>query len=139
MFDSATAVQEAAYGALNVAAVTGLGAEVWAHMPEIGPDADPLADSSVVIIHDTSIEPIGGKDGGLDKVTFQIITAVRKPDRGILTQLQGAVREQLEDREIAAFGVLLSRPILTSADSELQEDGQTYIGKQEFMTIVQPL
>jgi hypothetical protein len=100
-FDPATAVQEAAYSALNVPKVTSLGAEVWSHMPEIDPESDPLASTAIVLVNDINLEPIGGKDGGLDLASFEIVCLVRKPDRAELSGLQAAVRDprgQLDHR-----------------------------------------
>jgi hypothetical protein len=138
MLDAATAVQDACFTALNVAAVTGLGAEVWAHAPEILPDADPLETGSIVLVHSVSLDPIGGKDGGLDQATATLITLVRKPDPAALYTLQAAVRDQLDGQPVAAFGALLSSPIMVSSEVELLEDGETYMGIQKFETIVQP-
>ena len=131
MIDSASAVQQASFATLNGAtAVTDL-AEVWQSPPE---DSQP----PLVLIGDVSLEPIGGKDGGLDRATFEIVTLVRQPDQTALFALQMAVRNALDDQAITATGALISNPSFLSADVELLEDGETYMGTQRFETIVQP-
>lgn len=136
MFDAATAVQEAAFGALDVAAVTNLGAAVWQHVPEATPE-EPLA-LPIVVVGDIALEPIGGKDGGLDRASFEIITMSDKPDRSELSKIQAAVRGELDRRTITANGAILSQPVFVSAEGELLEDGVTYLGKQKFETLIQP-
>jgi hypothetical protein len=130
MIDAATAVQEALYAALNVSAVTAL-APVWQNPPE---GTDP----PVVVIGYISLEPIGGKDGGLDKATVDVLTFVREPDQTNLFALQSAVRDQLDGQSIASTGALLSRPVQTTSEVELMDDGETYLGTQRFETFVQP-
>jgi hypothetical protein len=131
MIDSASAVQQASFAALNGAtAVTDL-AEVWQSPPE---DSQP----PLVLIGDVSLEPIGGKDGGLDRATFEIVTLVRQPDQTALFALQMAVRNALDEQTITATGALISNPVFLSAEVEMLEDGETYMGTQRFETIVQP-
>lgn len=130
MLDAAAAAQEAFYGGLNVAAVTGL-ATVFQHPPE---DTQP----PVVLIGSISLEPMGGKDGGLDRATVDIVTFVREPDQAMLFALQAAVRDMLDGQPVHAFAALLSDPVLLSAEVQLLEDGETYMGTQRFETIVQP-
>lgn len=138
MFDPATAVQDAAFAALNVPLVTGLGAEVWSHSPEIDEGDDPLASGSIVLVHDISLTPEGGKDGGLDRATLTIVTLVRKPARSALSALQATVRKLLETSPVVTDGALLSQPVLVAAESGLMEDGATYMGTQRFELLVQP-
>ena len=131
MIDSASAVQEASFAALNGAsAVTNL-AEVWQAPPE---DSQP----PLVLIGDVVLEPIGGKDGGLDRATFEIVTLIRQPDQTALFALQMAVRNALDGQSITATGALLSEPSFLTSEVELLEDGETYMGTQRFETIVQP-
>jgi hypothetical protein len=131
MIDSASAVQQASFAALNgTTAVTDL-AEVWQAPPE---DSQP----PLVLIGDVSLEPIGGKDGGLDRATFEIVTLIREPDQTALFALQMAVRNAIDGQAITASGALISLPTFLSADVEMLEDGETYMGTQRFETIVQP-
>jgi hypothetical protein len=130
MIDAATAVATALYTALNVTAVTNLAA-VWQNPPE---GTDP----PVVVIGNIDLEPIGGKDGGLDKATADILTFIRQPDQTILFALQTAVRTQLDGQTITATGAALSQPLQTSSEVALMEDGETYMGTQRFEIFVQP-
>jgi hypothetical protein len=137
VFDPATAVQDAAIAALDVPALTGLGAEVWAHPPEVGPEDDPLADTAWVVVGDVGLAPEGGKDGGLDRATLTVTVLIRKPGRSHLSALQAVVRDQLENQPFVVDGAILMQPVQVSADGQLQEDGATYIGTQRFETLVQ--
>jgi hypothetical protein len=130
MIDAATAVATALYTALNVTAVTNL-APVWQNPPE---GTDP----PVVVIGNIDLEPIGGKDGGLDKATADILTFIRQPDQTSLFALQTAVRTQLDGQTITATGAALSQPLQTSSEVALMEDGETYMGTQRFEIFVQP-
>jgi len=130
MTDLATATQNAFYAALNVAAVTSL-ASLYQHVPE---NVQP----PLVMVGDISLIPLGGKDGGLDQVTVEIVTLVRAPKRAALFALQAAIRNRLDLQPITAFGALLSSPVQTGSDASLLEDGETYMGTQTFETIVQP-
>jgi hypothetical protein len=49
-----------------------------------------------VLVSDISLEPIGGKDGGLDLASFEIVTFVRKPDRAALRAAGGGADDLLE-------------------------------------------
>jgi hypothetical protein len=131
MIDSASAVQQASFAALNCATAVSDLAEVWQSPPE---DSQP----PLVLIGDVSLEPIGGKDGGLDRATFEIVTLVRQPDQTALFALQMAVRNALDEQTITATGALISNPVFLSAEVEMLEDGETYMGTQRFETIVQP-
>jgi hypothetical protein len=138
MIDAATAVQDAVYTALNVPALTA-SAEVFAHVPEATDDS-PLPDP-FVLVGDISLEPQGGKDGGLDLATVEIIILRTQADRAALSILQAIVRSLLDGQPIAAaaeYGALLSPPVFLSSDGELLENGVTYMGTQQFQTFVQP-
>lgn len=130
MIDAATAVQEALFTALNVTAVTNL-APVWQNPPE---GTNP----PVVVIGNVELEPIGGKDGGLDKATADVLTFIRQPDQTILFALQNAVRTQVDGQALTATGAILSRPLMTSSESDMMDDGETYMGTQRFEIFVQP-
>jgi hypothetical protein len=130
MSDLLTATQTAVYNALNVSSVTDL-APVTQHVIE---DTEP----PLVIIGDVSFEPIGGKSGGLDRATVEIVTLYRGPKRTELFAIQTAVRNALDGQGITASGALLSDPVFVSSDVEELEDGVTYMGTQRFETIVQP-
>lgn len=130
MIDSTAAAQAAFYAALNGAsAVTAL-AEVWGDAPP--EDTQP----PLVIVDEIGIEPIGGKDGGLDRAEVKVVALVRT-SRADLSALQSAIRNALEDQTITAAGASLSKPVVVSTDGGMQEDGVTYIGEQKFQTIVQ--
>jgi len=131
MIDAATAVQEALYAALNVSGVTDL-APVWQNPPE---GTDP----PVVVIGNVSLEPIGGKDGGFDKATADVLTFVRQPDQTVLFALQTAVRNQVDGAQLTAPGAVLSAPVMTSSEVEMMDDGETYMGTQRFEVFVQPV
>jgi hypothetical protein len=139
MFDGASAVQAAAYTALNVAALAGSAATVWAHLPEVEEGADPLAgEQSIVLVHDIALTPMGGKDGGLDQASLEIVTFIRQPDRSALSALQARVRDLLENGPFVAAGAILSQPVQVSAEGTLWEDGATYQGTQRFELFAQP-
>ncbi len=130
MPDYATAIQEAVFAALNVAGMTSLAA-VWEHVPQ---GVEP----PLVIIGDISLEPIGGKDGGLDRATVGIATVVKATDRSVLSAMQAKVRELLDGKDITATGVLFSPIQQLSADGEVDPEQGLYIGTQLFETYVQP-
>lgn len=130
MSDLLTATQTAIYTALNVAPVTSL-APVTQHVIE---DTDP----PLVIIGDVSFEPIGGKSGGLDRATVEVVTLYRGSKRTELFAIQTAVRNALDHQSVSASGALLSRPVFVSSEVEEMEDGVTYMGTQRFELIVQP-
>lgn len=130
MIDAATAVQMAFYTALNVPAVTDL-APVWQNPPE---GTNP----PVVVIGNVSLEPIGGKDGGLDRATVDVLTFIRQPDQTVLFELQAAVRDQLDGQPVSTSGALLSDPVMNSSEIDMMDDGETYMGTQKFETFVQP-
>lgn len=133
MIDSRTAAQTAFFAALDGStAVTDL-ADVWQNPPE---DTQPGA-KGLVITGLASVENIAGKDGGLDEVTLDILTIVRKPDVTELYALSSAVRNALEAQTVTAAGALLSDPEFLSADPDQLEDGETYIDTLRFRTIVQ--
>lgn len=136
-FDAATAVQQAAMTSLDVAEVTSLGAEVWAHPPEVEADADPLASVAWILIHGITLAPEGGKDGGLDRATLTIATLIRKPGPSHLSSMQAVVRDRLEGQPFSAPGAIMSQPVQTSTSGELMDDGATYLGTQTFETLVQ--
>ena len=130
MIDAATAVQEALFAALNVTAVTDL-APVWQNPPE---GTNP----PVVVIGNISLEPVGGKDGDLDRATADVLTFIRQPDQTVLFALQAAVRSQVDGQALTASGALLSAPVMTSSEVEMMDDGETYMGTQRFDIFVQP-
>lgn len=133
MIDSRTAAQSAFYSALDgAAAVTAL-ADVWQNPPE---GTEPGA-KGLVITGLASVENIAGKDGGLDEVTIDILTIVRKPDVTELYALSSAVRNALEAQAVSASGALLSKPEFLSAEPDQLDDGETYIDTLRFRTIVQ--
>ena len=129
MTDILTATQNAFYAALNVTGVTSLGTLVQ-HVPE---DSNP----PLIIVGDISLEPLGGKDGGLDRAKVEIVTISRAPKRAILFAMQAAVRAALDGMPISATGATFSPPVQTASDGQLIEDGLTYIGTQQFETFVQ--
>lgn len=130
MSDLLTATQAAFFTALNVASVTSL-APVTQHVIE---DTDP----PLVIIGDVSFEPMGGKDGGLDRATVEIVTLYRGSKRTELFAIQSAVRSALDNQTISASGADFSKPVYVSSEVEELEDGVTYMGTQRFEVIVQP-
>ena len=130
MPDLATATQDAIYAALNVTAVTDL-APVYQHVPE---NTDP----PIVIVGDINFEPIGAKDGGLDRASAEIVSFYRGPKRAGLYDIQAVIRDALDGQSIAATGALFSHPVQVSSEAELLEDGITYQGIQTFELIVQP-
>lgn len=129
MADILTATQNAFYAALNVVGVTALGTLVQ-HVPE---DSLP----PLIIVGDISLEPIGGKDGGLDRAKVEIVTISRAPKRAVLFAMQAAVRVALDGMPLTATGAIFSPAIMTASDGQLIEDGLTYVGTQQFETFVQ--
>jgi hypothetical protein len=130
MSDFNMAVQVAFLQALSVPAVTDL-SPVFQHVPE-------QTQPPVVIIADVTAEPAGGKDGGLDRMTVEIITMVRQPSRAALYALMAAVRGEIEDAALPPqAGVELSRPVFDASDDEILDDGETYMGTQRFTLFAQ--
>jgi hypothetical protein len=130
MPDYRLAVQNAIYDALNVPAVTSL-APVYQHVPD---NAQP----PLVIIDDLTQEPDGGKDGGLDRCTIDIVTVWRSSRRADLYGLMAAVRNAVEGASLPQTEAVMSAPIFESADDDLGDDGVTYIGTQRFSLWAQP-
>ena len=130
MIDAALAVQDAFFAALSVPAVTNL-APVGQHTPE--GTQPPL-----VRIGKIDLAPEGGKDGGIDSASVEILTYVRQPRRADLYALMRAVREALDDVAIAADGATISLPVFEGQSDDLLEDRQTYEGTQVFSCFVQP-
>jgi hypothetical protein len=130
MTDLLTATQTAFYTALNVSTLTEL-SPVTQHVIE---NTEP----PLTIIGGVSFEPIGGKDGGLDRATVEIITLYRGTQRTELFAIQSAVRTLLDGQTITAAGAEFSRPVYVSSEVEELEDGVTYLGTQRFEVIVQP-
>jgi hypothetical protein len=130
MNDIPQAVQDAFFDALNDVSLTNLSPVVQHVLENTQP---PL-----VVIGDINTSPFGGKDGGLDKVEVDVLSYFRGPNRKGLNEIQAAVRGRLDDQTIAATGYELSRPVLVSSDTELLEDGETYVGTQHFELFAQP-
>jgi hypothetical protein len=130
MSDLLTATQTAFYTALNVEDMTDL-SPVTQHVIE---DTDP----PLTIIGDVSFEPIGGKDGGLDRATVEIVSIYRGSKRTDLFAIQAKARSLLDNQPISASGAEFSKPVFVSSDVEEMEDGVTYVGTQRFEVIVQP-
>jgi hypothetical protein len=129
--DAAAAVQQAVFGALSVPALTGM-ATVTQHVRQS--EQPPL-----VVIGAITLDPQGGKDGGLDQARFDVLTYVREPGRAPLYARMNIVREMLDGvKIIAPAGVSLTEPVLESQADDLLEDGQTYEGTQTFSLFVQP-
>ncbi len=129
--DAALAVQDAFYAALNVPAVTDL-APVMQHVPQ---DTEP----PLVRIGKIDLEPAGGKDGGLDRATVEVLTDVRRPRRADLYALMSRVRTALDGVAVEAAGAAISTPEFESQSDDLLEDGQTYEGTQVFSCFVQEI
>lgn len=123
------AIQDAIHAALDVAALTDV-APVVQHILE---DSEP----PLFVIGDISTEPIGGKDGGLDKATFDIWTYSRQPNRTQLYAMQALVRARLDGQPITAAGYILSNPVELLSESDMLEDGETYVGTQRYELIAQ--
>ena len=130
MTDIPQAVQDAFYDALNDASVTDL-APVVQHVLE---NTQP----PLVVIGDINHTPVGGKDGGLDSVTVDVLSYFRGPNRKGLHAIQAAIRARLDDKTISAAGYELSRPMQMSSEGELLEDGETYVGTQRYELFAQP-
>ena len=130
MIDLSAAVQDGFFALLNVPEVTGI-APVFQHVPD---DRQP----PIVIIGDMAAEPIGGKDGGMDRFTVEVITVRREPRRAALFALMAAVRRAVAGEPVPAPpGVAISRPLFEGQDDDLAEDGVTYLGTQRFSVIAQ--
>jgi hypothetical protein len=110
--------------------VTGL-APVYQHAPN---EAQP----PLVLIADITCDGEGAKGGGLDRVTFDIITLIREPRRAALHELMAAVRARLEGAAMAGTAVLMSPPEFQNDDDDLLDDGNTYAGTQRFALWAQP-
>lgn len=112
------------------------GDRVWQHIPldaAGNPEQPPM-----VIIGELAATPAGGKGGGLDRIEFELMYAVRKPGREYLTPLMTAGRAAVEGIEIAdTGGVKIAPPVFEGSETELLEDGETYFGVQRFSTFAQ--
>jgi hypothetical protein len=131
MIDAAQAVQDAVFAALNVPTVTNI-APVRQHVPE---GSKP----PMVVIGAVSLSPEGGKSGGLDSATVEVLSYVREPRRDALYELMNAVRTALDDVDLIAEGADLTPALFESQGDDLLEDGQTYEGTQVFSLFVQPV
>lgn len=137
MADLKLAAQRALFAALDVSAVTGsaAGLTVWQHTPD---DQQP----PVVVLGEMSAENVGGKDGGFDRIDFEVLSLVRAPGREFLTPVMTAVRGAVEGAALVSATAILSPPVFESDDDEiLEEDGSnvTYMGRQRFSLFAQPL
>ena len=130
MTDLKLAAQDAIFDKLS-AALAGLNVPVYQHAPE---NQEP----PVVLIGAMRAEPVGGKDGGLDRIEMEILSYVRAPGREHLTPVMTLVRETLEEQPLTADDVLLSAPVFEGDEDDLDEDGQTYVGVQRFSLFAQP-
>jgi uncharacterized protein DUF3168 len=130
MIDLNLAAQKAIYGALSVPAVTNL-SPVFQHVPD-------KQQPPVTIIGDLTATPAGGKDGGLDRIEFELISLVRAPSRTPLYSLMAAQRSVIEGQMLEAEGALLSAPVFEGSDDDLLDDGKTYLGTQRFSLFAQP-
>lgn len=130
MVDLRDAAQAGIFAALNVPAVNSL-APVHQHVSE---DTEP----PLTIIGEISSTNAGGKDGGLELIQVRVLTVIRQPGREYLTPAMAAARVQIEGATLTAAGAVLSRPVFESADDELLDDGQTYVGQQRFSLFAQP-
>jgi hypothetical protein len=134
MIDSRTAAHKAVFTALNgTATVTAL-ADVWSHPEE---DTEPTKSKGLVLVGLASCTNEGGKDGGFDEVTIDVLTYTRTPEVTDLYAASSAVRNALEAQAITATGALISPPEFVSAESDLMEDGETYFDTQRFRMFVQ--
>ena len=131
MIDIPTAVQDAFFKALDVNAVTNL-APVVQHVLE---NTQP----PLVVIADINPVPWGGKDGGLDKVHVSVLSYFRGPNRRGLHAIQAAIKSVLDDQTLTVVGQYeLSRPMQMASETELLEDGETYVGTQRYELFAQP-
>ena len=106
--------------------------EVFQHVPE-------KQEPPFHVIDKMTVTPIGGKDGGLDRIEVDVITEIRAPGREYLSPHMNAVRDTIDDQPLPVqAGVEFSIPRLIAEEDELLEDGQTYVGLQRFEVIAQP-
>jgi hypothetical protein len=134
MIDSRTAAHVALYAALNAeTAVTDL-ADVWGHAPE---DTQPTAAKGIVQVGFASATNEGGKDGGFDEVTIDVLASVREPDATALYALSTAVRNAIEAQNMSAPGADIGRPEFVSVEPDLLDDGETYVDRLTFKMFVQ--
>jgi hypothetical protein len=135
MIDSRTAAHKAFYMTLAEDAGVNALADVWGHAEE---NTEPTVDRGMVMIGLASAADVGGKDGGLDEVTIEVIPYVRKPDVTALYELSSAVRNALAGQNMQVDGALIEAPEFLSADPDLLDDGETYFDTLRFRTLVQP-
>lgn len=122
---------EAAYSLINVASVTDL-APVHQHVIE---DTQP----PVVIIGQISLEPIGGKDGGLYLATIPYITMYRGTKGTDAAAIMDAVEAAALNGTLVATGLHPTRIQTVRRDDPVQgEDGATYEGTITAEAMVQP-
>lgn len=129
MSESKLAVQTAFFQALNVPLVTAAG-QLFQHVPE-------KVDPPFFVIDAITIEPIGGKDGGLDRVTVDIITVFRGARRAGLYELQAKAKQAVEAGLPPQAGFTMTEPLLEADEDETLEDGVTYLGTHRWSLIVQ--
>lgn len=135
MIDSRTAAHQAVYAALSGTAAITDGADVWSHPEE---DTEPTEDKDLILVGLASMTNAGGKDGGFDDVSIDVLVQVRKPDMTELYARSSQVRNALEGQAIAAEGAEISRPEFLSAEADLMDDGETYFDTLRFRMFVQP-
>ena len=127
--DAARAVQRAFLDALSVPGVTAQ-APVLQHVRE---NTHP----PFVRVGAIELTPEGGKDGGLDRATVEVLSDIREPKRAALYAIMAAVRSAVEGAALTADGFAMTPPVFEGQSDDLLEDGQTYEGTQIFSLWVQ--
>ena len=136
MIDSRTALHQAIFRKLNsTVAVTDL-ADVWSH-PEEG--TEPTPEKGLVLVGLAGVSDEGDKDESqFDEVTIDIITYIRKPEMTAVYQLSHAIREALQGVAVTDPGALIEPLRFIASDSDLLEDGITYVDTNRYASFVQP-
>lgn len=121
MIDVKSAVEIALYQALagNIAGVT------------VYQDAPENASLPVTVIGDLTERPIATKGGNDARVTASIATEFAAEERAPLLIAQGRIKDLLHEGEFVVDGWTL-RPIFQTANAELAENGETYVGASIF-------
>jgi hypothetical protein len=128
MTDLADAVELAVFDALSAAVTL---AAVYAVVPD-------KTQPPVAVIGDSQAEQVGGKGSDVERHEIIIRTIIAGTSRRSLRALMNEVKVALHNQPLAADGVELSSPVLTSSASLRDIDENVLIGEQSFTIFAQP-
>jgi hypothetical protein len=129
MTDLLTATQDAFFAILTA----GMGAdhgEILQHVPE---NTQP----PLTVLGSIEALDIDGKDSGLEQHTVDVHYLFRGPARRKLYAMMQAGRDAIEAGSLRADGALFGPARWRSSETDIADDGVTYVGTQTFEVIVQ--